>query len=87
MITESRVDTNAFADMDFGNFDALLARSPGQPLVPGIALHGYIVGQPYRLCRLRRPPRHIVTRRNDAWLCRSGGIARHVARLRGGIVA
>jgi hypothetical protein len=31
------------------NFEEMLAQSRAQPLVMGVALHPYIVGQPYRL--------------------------------------
>ena len=44
-----------FADMIVDQFDEMLEQSRAtQPLVMGIALHPYIVGQPYRLRHLRR---------------------------------
>ena len=39
-----------------------------RPLVMGVALHAYIVGQPHRLRHLKRALRHIVSRRDAIWL-------------------
>jgi hypothetical protein len=55
------------------NFDEMLAQSREQPLVMGIALHPYIVGQPYRLRHLRRALQHIVKKRS-VWLTTPGKI-------------
>ena len=45
-----------FADMIIDQFDEMLEQASGKgpPLVLGIALHPYIVGQPFRLKHLRR---------------------------------
>ena len=66
-----------FADMLIDNFDEMLDQSRHQPLVMGIALHPYIVGQPYRLRHLRRALAHIATPRDEVWLTRAGDISRH----------
>jgi peptidoglycan/xylan/chitin deacetylase (PgdA/CDA1 family) len=63
-----------FADMIIDTFDEMLDQSLQQPLVMGIALHPYLVGQPYRLRHLRRALTHIAAHRDDIWLCRSGDI-------------
>lgn len=63
-----------FADMIIDNFDEMLEQSRTQPLVMGIALHPYLVGQPYRLRHLRRALAHICAHRDDIWLTRSGEI-------------
>ncbi|MFU8882301.1 MAG: polysaccharide deacetylase family protein [Rhodobacterales bacterium] len=63
-----------FADMIIDNFDEMLAQSQHQPLVMGIALHPYLVGQPYRLRHLRRALTHVQAHRNDIWLTRAGDI-------------
>lgn len=63
-----------FADMIIGNFDEMLEQSMHQPLVMGIALHPYLVGQPYRLRQLRRALNHIAAHRDEVWLTRSGAI-------------
>jgi peptidoglycan/xylan/chitin deacetylase (PgdA/CDA1 family) len=63
-----------FADMVIDNFDEMRAQSERQPLVMGIALHPYLVGQPYRLRHLRRALEHIAAHRDMIWLTRSGDI-------------
>ena len=56
MIVARRMDASEFADMIVDNFDEMLRQCQAQPLVMGIALHPYLVGQPYRLRHLRRAP-------------------------------
>jgi hypothetical protein len=63
-----------FADMIIDNFDEMLEQSVHQPLVMGIALHPYLVGQPYRLRHLRRALEHIAAQRERIWLTRAGDI-------------
>jgi peptidoglycan/xylan/chitin deacetylase (PgdA/CDA1 family) len=70
-----------FADMIIGNFDEMLSQSRRQPLVMGIALHPYIVGQPYRLRELRRALTHICKSRDDIWFTTAGAIAKHAAKV------
>jgi hypothetical protein len=45
----------------------------------GIALHPYIVGQPYRLRHLRRALQHIAAARDrgDIWVTTPGQICAH----------
>ncbi|GJH20734.1 polysaccharide deacetylase family protein [Caballeronia novacaledonica] len=81
MIMARHMDMRDFADMIIDQFDEMLeqtlrARTP-QALVMGIALHPYIVGQPYRLRHLRRALAHIAAAREDIWLATPGAIARH----------
>lgn len=64
-----------FADMIIDNFDELLDQSARQPLVYGIALHPYIVGQPFRLRQLRRALAHVARHRDRIWLTTAGAIA------------
>ena len=75
-----------FAEMIVDNFEEMLAQSAAQPLVFGIALHPYIVGQPYRLRRLRTALAHIAARRERVWITTAGAIAEHVRRLPEGTV-
>ena len=63
-----------FADMIIDNFDEMFEQSRAQPLVMGIALHPYLVGQPYRLRHLRRALTHICAHRDDIWITRAGDI-------------
>lgn len=75
-----------FADMIIDQFDEMLDLSEKRPLVMGVALHAYIVGQPHRLRHLKRALRHILTRREEIWLTTPGAIARHCAALPAGTV-
>lgn len=52
-----------------------------QPLVMGIALHPYIVGQPYRLKHLRRALKRVAHERNQGnlWVSTPGAICLHAA--------
>jgi hypothetical protein len=52
----------------------------------GIALHAYIVGQPFRLRHLRRALAHIAQSRAVAWVTTAGAIAAHAAALPEGTV-
>ena len=79
MIVARQMDGRDFADMIVDNFDEMLAQSKAQPLVIGIALHPYIVGQPYRLRHLRRALKHIARVKN-VWLTTPGAICDHVSK-------
>jgi allantoinase len=80
MIVARQMDGRDFADMIIDQFDEMLDQSRKQPLVMGIALHAYIVGQPYRLRHLRRALGHIARARDDGrvWVTTPGDICRHV---------
>ena len=71
-----------FAKMITDNFDEMLEQSRQQPLVMGIALHAYIVGQPFRLKHLRNALSHISKKRKDIWLATSGQIAAHTRTVK-----
>jgi hypothetical protein len=83
MIVGRQMDGKDFAQMIIDNFDEMLDQSAQQPLVMGIALHPYLVGQPYRLRHLRRALAHIAKARDrgDAWFTTPGEICRHVQTL------
>ena len=76
----------AFAEMIVETFDEMLEQSADAPLVMGIALHAYIVGQPHRLRPLRRALQHIAAARDDIWITTAGAIADHCLALPPGIV-
>ena len=82
MIVARQMDGRDFADMIVDNFDEMLVQSGGQPLVMGIALHPYLVGQPYRLRHLRRALAHIVAERERVWLTTPGAICDAVESAR-----
>ncbi|MCJ2012638.1 polysaccharide deacetylase family protein [Methylobacterium sp. J-076] len=70
-----------FAQAIIDGFDEMLAQSAGAPLVMGIALHPYIVGQPHRLRPLRAALAHIAAHRDRVWLTTAGAIASHAAAI------
>jgi peptidoglycan/xylan/chitin deacetylase (PgdA/CDA1 family) len=83
MIMGRHMDACAFADMVVDNFDEMLQQSRQQPLVMGIALHPYIVGQPYRLRHMRRALQHLARVRDagDIWFTTPGAICDHMQTL------
>ena len=80
MIIARQMDGSAFADMIIDNYTEMLRQSRAQPLVMGIALHPYIVGQPYRLLHLRRALAHIVES-GQAWITTPGAICDYIGSL------
>ena len=74
-IVARKVEASGFADMIIDGFDEQRRQSTAQPLVFGIALHPYIMGQPHRLPHLRRALAHILALRERIWLCHAGEIA------------
>lgn len=73
MIVARQMDGCDFADLIVDNFDEMLVQSKDQPLVMGIALHPYIVGQPYRLRHLRRALTHVAHAKRS-WFTTPGAI-------------
>jgi peptidoglycan/xylan/chitin deacetylase (PgdA/CDA1 family) len=78
MIVARQMDGRDFADMIVDNLDEMLAQSKAQPLVMGIALHPYLVGQPYRLRYLRKALQHVV--KQKIWLTTPGRICDFVSK-------
>jgi len=80
MIVARQMDGRDFADMIVDNFDEMLKQSEDQPLVMGIALHPYLVGQPYRLRHLRRALQHLKKKLKKVWFTTPGAICAHVEK-------
>ncbi|MFO1079422.1 MAG: polysaccharide deacetylase family protein [Reyranellaceae bacterium] len=85
-IVGRKMDGDAFADLIVDQFDEMLELSQARPLVMGVALHAYLVGQPHRLRHLKRALRHIARHRDRIWLTSPGAVARHCAALPAGVV-
>ena len=51
------------------------------PLVFAVALHPFIIGQPFRLRAFRRAVRHIMAHRDELWITTPGEIARYCESL------
>ncbi|MBV7482280.1 polysaccharide deacetylase family protein [Bordetella sp. BOR01] len=83
MIVARHMDGKDFAQLIIDNFDEMLEQSRRQPLVMGIALHPYLVGQPYRLRHLRRALAHIAGHRDSGqvWFTTPGAICAHTDTL------
>jgi peptidoglycan/xylan/chitin deacetylase (PgdA/CDA1 family) len=76
-----------FCEMIVADFEErLLQVEDGLPQVMGIALHPYLVGQPYRMRALRRALSHVAARRGQVWITTAGAVFDHVAALPAGIV-
>jgi hypothetical protein len=77
------MDGRAFARMITDQFDEMRRQSHRQPLVMGIALHPYIVGQPHRLRPLREALA-VIARARDAgeiWVATPRAIGAHAAAM------
>jgi len=83
MIMHRHMDARDFSDMIIDNTDEMLLQSQQQTLIMGIALHPYIVGQPYRLKHLRRALQHIARLRDEGrlWVCKPADIISHMNTL------
>ena len=84
-----QMDGKDFAQMIIDQLDEMIDRpqSPGAaPLVIGIALHPYIIGQPYRLRHLRRALQQVAAARDrgQVWMTTPGEIYRHAVQVSGG---
>jgi len=80
--------TTDFRQMIVDQFETMLALSEKQPLVCGVSLHTFVVGQPFRLTQLRQALRHVLDHpgMEHVWITRPGDIAAHAAGLPKGIV-
>ena len=85
-IAARKENASDFADMIVDQFDEMRELSAQRPLVMGVALHAYIVGQPHRLRHLKRALKHMAQDRDAIWLTTPGAIARHCAGLPEGTV-
>jgi hypothetical protein len=72
---------DAFARMAIDALDEMLGQSRAQPLVCGITVHTFIVGQPFRLRRFRGVLEHLDGMRDHVWVATAGEIADHYARV------
>jgi allantoinase len=85
MIVARQMDGKDFSQMIIDNLDEMLVQAQHQPLVMGIALHPYIVGQPYRLRHLRHALQALAAARDAGrvWVSTPGAICAHAASVQG----
>ena len=89
MIVGRHLDIKDFARMIVDNMDELVHDGESAPRVMGIALHPYLVGQPYRLRALREALEHVARARDrgSIWMTTPGAIFNHVQSLDPGEIA
>lgn len=83
MLVGRQMDSEAFFKMIIDNFEEMLLQANKQPLVMGIALHPYLVGQPYRVRHLRATLERIAKEKekNKVWFTTPGQICDYVENL------
>lgn len=83
-----RQTADDFTQMVTAHFDEQMRQSQNQPLVFSLALHTFVVGQPYRLAGLRDILTHIVNHpdADRIWFTRPRDIFDHVSALPAGMV-
>lgn len=83
MLVGRQMDMRDFAEMVIDQFDEMRAQARRQPLVMGLALHPYLVGQPYRLRHLRRALAPLAAARSqgEIWFTTPGAICDHMDAL------
>ena len=77
-----------FADMVVEQFDEMIDQCSEQPLCCPIALHTFIMGQPFRLRSLRRALKHCLDhpRKELVWFTRPGEVADYCYGLGEGVL-
>lgn len=75
--------TTDFTQIVLDQFDMMLELSYKQPLVCGISLHTFVVGQPFRLLQLRRALKELLDRPgfDGVWVTTPTQIAEYAASL------
>ena len=77
-----------FAQMIVDQFDTMLRLSEKQPLVCGVSLHTFVVGQPFRLAQLRRALTTVLQHPDFSrvWVATPTQIAQYAANLPKGVL-
>ena len=86
MIIARQMDGKDFAQMIIDQLDEMLLQTQAEnsaPLVMGIALHPYLVGQPYRMHHLRKALQRVAAARDEGkvWMTTPGAIHRHMVQM------
>ena len=85
-VVTRRTSSQVLFDNLIDQFDEMLAESARRPLVMGVVLHSFILGQPHRLRRFRSVVEHILKHRDRVWITRPGDICGFIESLPEGIV-
>jgi allantoinase len=81
MIVLHHGTASEFGDMIVDQLDEMLRQSKDQSLVYGVAIHAFIIGQPFRLPHLRRALEHVRAAGERVWFATTGQIAAHYSAL------
>jgi allantoinase len=85
-VVTRRTSSQVLCENLIDQFDEMLAESARRPLVMGVVLHSFILGQPHRLRRFRSVVEHILRHRDRVWITRPGDICGFIESLPEGIV-
>jgi allantoinase len=85
-VVTRRTSSQVLCENLIDQFDEMLAESARRPLVMGVVLHSFILGQPHRLRRFRSVVDHILKHRDRVWITRPGDICGFIESLPEGIV-
>jgi allantoinase len=85
-VVTRRTSSQVLCENLIDQFDEMLAESARRPLVMGVVLHSFILGQPHRLRRFRSVVEHILKHRDRIWITRPGDICGFIESLPEGIV-
>jgi allantoinase len=85
-VVTRRTSSQVLCENLIDQFDEMLAESARRPLVMGVVLHSFILGQPHRLRRFRSVVDHILKHRDRIWITRPGDICGFIESLPEGIV-
>jgi len=87
-IVARKMSAADFADMIVDQFEEMLEQSETQTLVFALSLHGFIVGQPFRLRPLRQAIKHCAEHKHKdrVWFTRAGEIAKYCHGMKPGII-
>jgi allantoinase len=77
-----------FRQMIVDQFETMLRFSENHPLVCGVSLHTFVVGQPFRFVQLEAALKHIVNHpaRDRVWFTRPGEIAAFASNQPKGVI-
>jgi hypothetical protein len=85
-VVTRRTSSQVLCENLIDQFDEMLAESARRPLVMGVVLHSFILGQPHRLRRFRSVVEHILKHRDRVWITRPGDICGFIESLPEGVV-
>jgi allantoinase len=80
-VVTRRTSSQVLCENLIDQFDEMLAESARRPLVMGVVLHSFILGQPHRLRRFRSVVDHILKHRDRIWITRPGDICGFIESL------